>query len=125
MNANRTFVIFLAAALVLLCWTAIPTPASASEEFDRGLSEGRQAALTHMEETGNSIMSCTSPLAILVTYFYKPKALAKQHCGNGVSEEYKQGFIKGFCETICDKHRECMKGIERAAYYRGFTTRIH
>lgn len=98
----RTIILIVAVAIGIC---VAPGLALADGEYDQGYEAGKQAALERI--TG--VETSTGPLALLKSYFVNHEAKALKCVDAGKCEEYKQGFVCGFCEAMTAKQRECFK----------------
>ncbi len=116
--------ILMIAVLVLACFSVAPAVSAAT--FDQGYDAGNLVAMEKFS-SGKAgwfgKISYTSPLGMLISYVQTPKNLALSSINGSVSEQYKSGFVCGFCDAVKQKQRTSLKDY-RAPARIGTTLRI-
>jgi len=113
---KRTATLLLVASVTLVAFLGMTSVALSASDYDKGYDEGKTAALERLKEGEKaswfSADSFTGPVGVLISYVRKPEARALRCLGECDSDQYRQGFVCGFCETVNQKQRACFKAIK-------------
>jgi hypothetical protein len=97
----------LIAVFIIAGFLFQPALGLAQSDYDAGYAKGEEAGVEHLD-AGRKVVwfACgllTGIIGTGIAYFHKPKSTARIYLEEGTSDEYRRGFIEGFCKTVNTK----------------------
>lgn len=98
-----------AVVVLVMAWMVVhPCVALAQGgDYQQGYEDGRKAGETHLNTSKKigwgAAGFLTGIIGTLIAYLHKPRSTAEGYVDDQVSAEYRDGFVKGFCEVVTKK----------------------